>query len=172
MTSCEMLRTVVDAGRHRVRRRSVPNYLVAGKTGTARIAHGGSYQNRYISLFVGIVPASDPRWSAWSSSTIRRGGTGRPVLRWLVAAPVFSKVMDGALRLLDVPPDNVQHWYAGRPGRKPRARTVAAPRPTATMATPRKRCRERRAAHAWRSARRHRCTATDRDARATSSCAA
>jgi cell division protein FtsI (penicillin-binding protein 3) len=32
-----------------------------------------------------------------------------------VPAPVFAKVMDGALRILDVPPDNVQHWFAGGP---------------------------------------------------------
>ncbi|HJU39279.1 MAG TPA: penicillin-binding protein 2, partial [Tahibacter sp.] len=34
----------------------------------------------------------------------------------LVAAPAFSKTMDGALRLLDVPPDNVAHWYADGDG--------------------------------------------------------
>ena len=33
----------------------------------------------------------------------------------LVAAPVFGKVMDGALRLLDVPPDDVQNWYTAAP---------------------------------------------------------
>ena len=33
----------------------------------------------------------------------------------LVSAPVFSKVMDGALRLLDVPPHNVKNWYTGSP---------------------------------------------------------
>ena len=32
-----------------------------------------------------------------------------------VSAPVFSQVMGGALRMLDIPPDNVQHWYAGGP---------------------------------------------------------
>jgi cell division protein FtsI (penicillin-binding protein 3) len=33
----------------------------------------------------------------------------------MVSAPVFAKVMDGALRLLDVPPDNIGRWYVGGP---------------------------------------------------------
>jgi cell division protein FtsI (penicillin-binding protein 3) len=32
-----------------------------------------------------------------------------------VSAPVFPAVMDGALRLLDVPPDNIGRWYVGGP---------------------------------------------------------
>jgi len=33
----------------------------------------------------------------------------------MVSAPVFSRVMSGALRLLDVPPDNIGRWYVGGP---------------------------------------------------------
>jgi cell division protein FtsI (penicillin-binding protein 3) len=33
----------------------------------------------------------------------------------LVSAPVFSQVMTGAMRLLDIPPDNVQRWFTGMP---------------------------------------------------------
>jgi len=33
----------------------------------------------------------------------------------MVSAPVFARVMEGALRLLDVPPDNIGRWYAGGP---------------------------------------------------------
>jgi cell division protein FtsI (penicillin-binding protein 3) len=43
-----------------------------------------------------------------------------------VSAPVFREVMTGALRLLDVPPDNVQQWYAGGP---------VVPAPAATAAS-------------------------------------
>src|SRR5262249_31744939 len=93
----------------------VPNYVVAGKTGTARIAHAGSYQNRYISLFIGMVPATDPHLVGVVVVNDPGGGPGGPCFRALVAAPVFSKGMDGALRLLDIPPDNVQRWYAGGP---------------------------------------------------------
>ncbi|MDZ4048021.1 MAG: penicillin-binding protein 2, partial [Pseudoxanthomonas sp.] len=40
----------------------------------------------------------------------------------LVAAPVFHNVMDGTLRLMDVPPDDIEAWLAaqaknaGKPG--------------------------------------------------------
>jgi cell division protein FtsI (penicillin-binding protein 3) len=36
-----------------------------------------------------------------------------------VAGPVFAKVMEGALRLLDVPPDNIGRWYVGGPLQSP-----------------------------------------------------
>ncbi len=90
---------------------AITNYRVAGKTGTSRAASGGGYDNRHISLFVGMVPASNPRLVGvvviHDPQGVYYGG--------LVSAPVFSKVMDGALRLLDVPPDNVKNWYTGSP---------------------------------------------------------
>jgi cell division protein FtsI (penicillin-binding protein 3) len=114
-TIIRMLETVVMPGGTAYPQAVVNNYLVAGKTGTAHIAHGGSYQNRYISLFAGIVPASAPRLVGVVVINDPGGGQGGAYYGALVAAPVFSKVMDGALRLLDVPPDNVQHWFAGGP---------------------------------------------------------
>jgi cell division protein FtsI (penicillin-binding protein 3) len=113
-----MLETVVMPGGTAYPQAVVNNYLVAGKTGTARTAHAGTYQNRYISVFAGIVPASAPRLVGVVviNDTGNGGGAGGSVYYGgLVSAPVFSKVMDGALRLLDVPPDNVQHWFAGGP---------------------------------------------------------
>jgi len=90
---------------------AITNYRVAGKTGTSRAASGGGYDNRHISLFVGMVPASRPRLVGvvviHDPQGVYYGG--------VVSAPVFSKVMDGALRLLDVPPDNVKNWYTGSP---------------------------------------------------------
>ena len=114
-TIIQMLQTVVSPGGTAFPYAAVPNYLVAGKTGTARIAHAGSYQNRYISLFVGVVPASDPRLVGVVVVNDPGGGQGGAYYGGVIAAPVFSRVMDGALRLLDVPPDNVQHWFAGGP---------------------------------------------------------
>jgi cell division protein FtsI (penicillin-binding protein 3) len=109
-TIMRMLETVVAPGGTALRA-AVPNYLVAGKTGTSRQAVAGGYESRYISLFAGIVPASNPRLVGvvviHDPQGSYFGGT--------VSAPVFSQVMSGALRLLDVPPDNVQHWYAGGP---------------------------------------------------------
>ena len=90
---------------------AITNYRVAGKTGTSRAASGGGYDNRHISLFVGMVPASKPRLVGVVVIHDPEGA----YYGGLVSAPVFSKVMDGALRLLDVPPDNVKNWYTGSP---------------------------------------------------------
>lgn len=83
---------------------SVPGYRVAGKTGTARKLAGGRYTNRYFALFAGMVPASDPHLVMVvlidePKSGAYYGGT--------VAAPVFSSTMGGALRILNVTPDDM-----------------------------------------------------------------
>ncbi len=110
-----MLETVVSPEGSALRA-AIPNYRVAGKTGTAlKYSKGGYESNRYISLFAGIVPASNPRLVGVVVIHDPGSGKGGAHYGGLVAAPVFSKVMDGALRLLNVPPDNVQHWYANAP---------------------------------------------------------
>ncbi|QAU24101.1 penicillin-binding protein 2 [Dyella sp. M7H15-1] len=107
-----MLETVTAPGGSATRAQ-IANYIVAGKTGTAHLVLGGGYaKNNYNSLFAGIVPATDPRLVGVvvinnPKSSIYYGG--------LVSAPVFQRVMTGALRLLDVPPDNIGRWYAGGP---------------------------------------------------------
>ena len=109
-----MLRTVVTP-QGTAPQAAIADYTVAGKTGTAHLAIAGGYShNRYAALFCGIVPASDPRLVG---VVIVRdaGGRGGEYYGGLVSAPVFSQVMTGALRLLDIPPDNVQQWYAGGP---------------------------------------------------------
>lgn len=110
-----MLRTVVGAPPATAPQAAIPDYTVAGKTGTAHLAIAGGYsRNRYAALFCGIVPASDPRLVG---VVIVRdaGGQGGEYFGGMVSAPVFRDVMTGALRLLDIPPDNVQQWYAGGP---------------------------------------------------------
>ncbi len=91
---------------------AVLGYRVAGKTGTARNASNGGYSKQYDSLFVGLVPASHPKFSM---VVMIHDPKGSVYYGGLVAAPVFGKVMDGALRLMDVPPDNVQQWYVAQP---------------------------------------------------------
>ncbi len=86
-------------------RAAVPGYHIAGKTGTVRKLVGKAYaSDKYISLFAGMAPASDPKLVLVvmvnePSKGAYYGGA--------VAAPVFSKIMSGALRILDVAPDNV-----------------------------------------------------------------
>ncbi len=90
-------------------RAQVAGYRVAGKTGTAHKLDGATYAaDRYISSFVGFAPASNPRLVI--AVMIDEPG-GKFYYGGEVAAPVFSSVMAGALRLLgvtpDAPPDNV-----------------------------------------------------------------
>ena len=97
-----MLETVVQPGGTAVRAQ-VSGYRVAGKTGTAHKLQGATYSpDRYVSSFVGMAPASDPRLIvAVMLDEPRKGGYYGGV----VAAPVFSAVMGEALRTLSVTPD-------------------------------------------------------------------
>lgn len=82
---------------------SVTGYRIAGKTGTAwKFAAGGYSQDRYLSIFAGLAPASDPRLAA---VVIIDEPHGDLYYGSDVAAPVFAEVMTEALRLLAVPPD-------------------------------------------------------------------
>jgi len=99
-----MLEAVIAPGGTGIKA-GVPNYRVAGKTGTSRKAVPGGYQSRYISVFAGMVPASHPRLAG---VVIVNDPRGAAYYGGLVAAPVFGHVMTDALRLLDVPPDNLQ----------------------------------------------------------------
>ena len=80
----------------------IPNYSVAGKTGTARIAEKGGYSDNYMSSFVGFSPVTSPRLVVAVSINNPRG---EEYYGGLVAAPVFAEVMKTGLRLLNVPAD-------------------------------------------------------------------
>ena len=100
----EMLEAVVQKGGTGYRA-SIEGYRVAGKTGTVHKTVAGGYsEDRYLSLFAGMAPASKPRLIA---VVIIDEPQGDQYYGGLVAAPVFSSVMAGALRLLDVPPDDL-----------------------------------------------------------------
>ena len=84
-------------------RARVPGYRTAGKTGTARKLVGGQYvQDRYVASFVGLAPASRPRVVV--AVMIDEPSAGE-FYGGVVAAPVFARVVEGALRALDVAPD-------------------------------------------------------------------
>ncbi len=80
----------------------IPGYRVAGKTGTAHKIEGGVYANKYVSSFVGFAPVSDPRLIV--AVMIDEASAGK-YYGGDVAAPVFAKVMAGALRTLGVAQD-------------------------------------------------------------------
>ena len=82
---------------------AVPGYRVAGKTGTAwKFSAGGYSEDKYLSIFAGLVPASDPKLAA---VVIIDEPHGDLYYGSDVAAPVFSEIMTESLRLLAIPPD-------------------------------------------------------------------
>lgn len=83
----------------------IPGYRVAGKTGTTHKIGGGKYVNRYVASFVGLVPASDPRFII--AVMIDDPANGKHY-GGDVAAPVFSAVAINALRAMNVPPDSLK----------------------------------------------------------------
>ncbi len=103
-----MMETVVQPGGTGTAA-AIPFYRVAGKTGTAHISGKGGYRDRYIASFAGIAPASDPELVV--VVTIH-DPQGEQYYGGQVAAPVFREVMAGALRLLDIPPDDL-NWRRG-----------------------------------------------------------
>jgi cell division protein FtsI (penicillin-binding protein 3) len=108
----QLMEQVVEKG-GTATRASLIGYRVSGKTGTAFKSIAGGYStDRIMAVFAGLVPASHPKLATVvvidepsrdlePGSTLAQGGT--------VAAPVFASVMSGALRLMDVPPDDLQN---------------------------------------------------------------
>ncbi|MCX7089260.1 MAG: penicillin-binding protein 2 [Methylococcales bacterium] len=98
-----MLETVVmrDGTAYQAR---VDGYRVAGKTGTVKkLGEGGKYtEDKYLGVFVGMAPASNPRLVI--AVMVDEPSAGK-YYGGLVAAPAFSKVMAGALRILGIAPD-------------------------------------------------------------------
>ena len=100
----KMLETVVSA-KGTGKRAAIRGYRVIGKTGTVhKSIRGGYSEDRYLSLFAGIAPASQPRFAMVvlidePNSGDHYGG--------VVAAPVFSRVMEGTFRILNIPPDDL-----------------------------------------------------------------
>ena len=100
----KMLEGVVQTGGTGLRA-DVPGYRIAGKTGTVHKTANGVYaEDRYQSLFAGMAPASDPDLVL---VVVIDEPQGSDYYGGLVAAPVFSRVMQGALRILNIPPDDL-----------------------------------------------------------------
>ncbi|HUE94479.1 penicillin-binding protein 2 [Pseudomonas sp.] len=103
-----MLQAVVEEPGGGGARAKVPGYHVGGKSGTARKASTGSkgyVDKAYRAFFAGVAPIDNPRIAAVIMIDEPREGGG--YYGGLVSAPVFGKVMAGALRLMNVAPDNL-----------------------------------------------------------------
>jgi cell division protein FtsI (penicillin-binding protein 3) len=102
-TLTEILRGVVVKGTgHRA---AIPGYAVAGKTGTAqKVEAGGKYSMiDHVASFVGFVPASRPALVILVSLDTPKGPANEG---GDVAAPVFARIAEPALRRLAVSPDD------------------------------------------------------------------
>ena len=108
----QMMEQVVEKG-GTATRAALIGYRVSGKTGTAFKSIAGGYStDKIMAVFAGLVPASHPKLATvvvidepsrdvQQVGILAQGGT--------VAAPVFSSVMAGSLRLMDIPPDDLQN---------------------------------------------------------------
>ncbi|MEL7311667.1 MAG: penicillin-binding transpeptidase domain-containing protein [Pseudomonadota bacterium] len=106
-----LMERVVQAGGTGTRA-AIPGYRVAGKTGTAwKYSGNGDYnEEKYLSFFAGLVPASNPRLAA---VVVIDEPSKKEFYGGDVAAPVFSAVMGEALRTLAVAPDAAPGLMAG-----------------------------------------------------------
>lgn len=97
-----LLENVVNKG-GTAEQAKVEGYRVAGKTGTAVMVGVGGYQkHHYTSSFVGIAPITNPRIVI---AVVIHDPRGKHYYGGQVSGPVFQKIMEGTLRILDVPPD-------------------------------------------------------------------
>lgn len=100
-----MLKQVTERGGTATRAQTSA-YLTAGKTGTAhKVGKGGYSDDRYVATFAGIAPADDPK--IVTVVVINEPNSGK-YYGGEAAAPVFAKVTDASLRLLNIPPNNSQ----------------------------------------------------------------
>ncbi len=84
-------------------RADLPLYGVGGKSGTVHtVGKGGYQQSQYQAIFAGVAPADQPEIAL---VVIINAPAGAEYYGGEVAAPVFSRVVDGAMRLLNVRPD-------------------------------------------------------------------
>jgi cell division protein FtsI (penicillin-binding protein 3) len=144
VTMRRIMELVVEEGTGR--RAHVPGYTIGGKTGSAEMfIPGKGWVNRHNSSFIGFGPVSNPRIVVvvTLNNTPQQGG--------IAAAPVFEKIAETALRVLQVPkddPDNDLHSVPQLPKEvneepqapasrdaadlQPVAETEPAPEPTAS----------------------------------------
>ena len=84
------------------RKARVPGFAVGGKTGTVRkVGPQGYIADQYVAWFAGIAPIDDPRIV---TVVVINDPKGEAYGGGAVAAPVFSTITQGALRLLNIAP--------------------------------------------------------------------
>ena len=93
-------------------RASMQGYTAAGKTGTSRKSQNGSYsQDNYIALFAGMAPAVDPKIVV--VALIDQPEKEEGYYGGEVSAPLFARIAEGSLRLMNVPPNIIDNKKRG-----------------------------------------------------------
>ncbi|SES79163.1 peptidoglycan glycosyltransferase FtsI [Thorsellia anophelis] len=103
-TVLHMMETVTHPGGGGVKA-AVKDYRVAVKTGTAKKVENGVYVDKYIAYTAGVAPVSNPRYSL--VVVINEPSAGE-YFGGAVSAPVFSSIMGGVLRTMNIPPDGIE----------------------------------------------------------------
>jgi cell division protein FtsI (penicillin-binding protein 3) len=95
---------------------NIQGYRVAGKTGTSRKLENGKYVRKYVTTFVGLIPASSPKYiiAVIIDEPTKKGFSGG-----LVSAPVFSEVAQTVLRVYNIPPDAPENATNHQPLEEP-----------------------------------------------------
>ena len=83
-------------------RAQLPDFTVAGKTGTAKKSQGGHYLDDVNASFVGFVPSRQPALTILVVIDTPRGPN--PPFGGTVAAPIFNRIAAASLRYLGVTP--------------------------------------------------------------------
>ena len=100
----EMMERVTQKG-GTGRRAQVPAFRVAGKTGTVhKVGRNGYEEDKYVAIFAGVAPVENPRFV---TVVVVHEPQGQEYYGGEVAAPVFSRIMAGTLRLMNVAPDKL-----------------------------------------------------------------
>ena len=87
------------------RKARVSGYQVGGKTGTVhKVGPGGYEKDKYVALFAGVAPIDNPRIV---TVVVINDPKGKLYGGGAVAAPVFSQITSGTLRILGVPPSEI-----------------------------------------------------------------
>ncbi|NNL57718.1 MAG: penicillin-binding protein 2 [Pseudomonadales bacterium] len=115
--AAEIRRMMVDVVDHGTGKAAqIPGYSVAGKTGTThRVGRLGYEENRYRATFAGMLPANAPRLVVAVTIDDPRG---EKYFGGEIAAPVFARVMQAAVRQMNIAPDRPEQLdirYAQRP---------------------------------------------------------
>ena len=94
---------------------AIDGYHVAGKTGTAYKLINRRYSKDHLVVsFIGMAPATNPRLVVAvmiDEPKVEKASGGR------LAAPLFSKIMANALRIMDISPDDLPEIRQVKPTR-------------------------------------------------------